>query len=214
VAGRGAPQLYFRRSPIQGLFIENMGFESTVFMMTDHPEVIERYVEVATAADDALYKVLCNCPVEILNYGENIDHHMDSPTIWRQWLLPYYQKRVAQLHAAGKKTYIHVDGAMKRLIRPVRESPFVGIEACTPIPQGDVTLEEIKEALGEKILLDGIPAVYFLPMYPLETLFDCTRRIVELFHPRLILGISDEIPPDGDIERVRQVGELVQGLGK
>jgi hypothetical protein len=28
----------------------------------------------------------------------------------------------------------------------------------------------------------------------------------------LILGISDEIPPDGDIERVRRVGELVREL--
>ncbi len=73
-----------------------------------------------------------------------------------------------------------------------------------------MTIDEIKAALGDKILLDGIPAVYFLPMYPLEELIDCTRRLVELFHPRLVLGISDEIPPDGDIERVRLIGELVQ----
>jgi hypothetical protein len=33
-----------------------------------------------------------------------------------------------------------------------------------------------------------------------------------LFYPRLILGISDEIPPDGDIERVQFVGDLVQEL--
>jgi hypothetical protein len=49
-------------------------------------------------------------------------------------------------------------------------------------------------------------------MYPVEQLVECTRRAVELFHPRLILGISDEIPPDGDIERVRMVGELVREL--
>ena len=37
VGGRGAPQFFFRRSPIQGLFIENMGFENTIFMMHDSP---------------------------------------------------------------------------------------------------------------------------------------------------------------------------------
>jgi hypothetical protein len=100
---------------------------------------------------------------------------------------------------------------MRPLIRDIRESPFDAIEACTPQPQGDVTLEEIKEALGERILLDGIPAVYFLPYYPEETLVACARRLVDLFHPRLVLGISDEIPPNGDIERVRLIGELVQG---
>jgi hypothetical protein len=33
-----------------------------------------------------------------------------------------------------------------------------------------------------------------------------------LFHPRLVLGISDEPPPDSDIERVRIVGEYIQSL--
>jgi hypothetical protein len=40
--------------------------------------------------------------------------------------------------------------------------PFDGIEALTPSPQGDATLEEIKEHIGDKILLDGIPAIYFM----------------------------------------------------
>ncbi|NLT35890.1 MAG: hypothetical protein GXX83_08330, partial [Gaiellales bacterium] len=71
---------------------------------------------------------------------------------------------------------------------------------------------EIKGALGDLVLLDGIPALYFLPSFPIEDLTTCVRRLVELFHPRLVLGISDEIPPDGDIERVRLVGEMVQGL--
>jgi len=212
VGGRGAPQFYFRRSPIQGLYIENMGFENTVLFSFDHPEVIARFVEVARAADDAMFDVLCQSPISILNFGENIDAFMDPPPTWRKLLMPYWEKRVAQLQAAGKVTHIHIDGAMKPLLKLIRESPFDAIEACTPAPQGDVTLEEIKEALGDKVLLDGIPAVYFLPMYPLETLLECTRRVVELFHPRLILGISDEIPPDGDIERVRMVGELVRGL--
>jgi hypothetical protein len=38
------------------------------------------------------------------------------------------------------------------------------------------------------------------------------KRLVELFYPRLILGISDELPPDGDIERVKLVGQLVEEL--
>ena len=40
----------------------------------------------------------------------------------------------------------------------------------------------------------------------------CVKRIVELFYPRLILGISDELPPDGEIERVKLVGQLVEEL--
>jgi hypothetical protein len=212
IGTRGAPQFYWRRSPIQGLFVEHMGLEAAIFMLYDQPQVIQHYVEAQSEADEALYDVLCRCPVQILNFGENIDAHMDPPRIWREHLIPYYRRRTEQLHAAGKYTHIHMDGSMKPLLPYVRECPWGGIEAATPVPQGDVTLEQIKESLDDMVLLDGIPALFFLRSFPLETLTDCVQRVVELFYPRLVLGISDEIPPDGDIERVRLVGELVQTL--
>ncbi len=212
IGDRGYPQFFFRRSPVQGLFIEHMGLEPTIFMLMDHPEVIERYAECSAAADEALYRVVCDCPVEILNFGENIDAHMDPPPIWLKHMIPYYTRRTEQVHAAGKHIHIHVDGAMKPLLPYLRACPWDGIEAATPLPQGDVTVEQIKESLGDLVLLDGIPALYFLRSFPVEDLVACTRQLVELFYPRLVLGISDEIPPDGDIERVRMVGELVQGL--
>jgi len=57
-----------------------------------------------------------------------------------------------------------------------------------------VSIEEIKENIGNKILIDGIPAVLFLPEYSEKDLMDFVEKLVKLFHPSLILGISDEIP--------------------
>ncbi len=211
----GTPQFFFRRSPIQRLIVEDMGFEPTIYALYDYPEVIQRYVEVATAVDDAMYEVLCRCPVPILNLGENIDAFLDPPDIWQKYLVPYYCRRTEQLKAAGKFVHIHVDGSMRPLLPYLRQVPWDGIEAATPIPQGDVTEEEIKEALGDLVLLDGIPALYFVPaLYPysVDELVTCAKKLVDLFYPRLVLGISDEIPPDADIERVRLVGQLVQDL--
>ena len=85
-----------------------------------------------------------------------------------------------------------------------------GIEAITPIPQGDVTLEEIKEGLGEELfLLDGIPAIYFDDTFEVGVLEECVQRLIESFAPKLVLGISDELSSTGDIERVRLVGRIV-----
>jgi hypothetical protein len=64
--------------------------------------------------------------------------------------------------------------------------------------------------MGDKVLLDGIPAVFFLDHYPREALERCVERVVELFHPRLVLGISDELPEGGgeeSFERMRWVAE-------
>lgn len=212
INGRGAPQFYFRRAPIQTLFIQTLGFENTIFMMADFPQVIEHYAEAQMAADEQMYRVLCEAPISILNFGENIDANMDPPEIWRKHLVPYYRKRVQQLQAVSKFTHIHVDGSLKPLIQDLSESPFDAIEACTPEPQGDVTLQEIKEAVGDRIFLDGIPAVLFLPLYSTERIIDFAKQVIELFYPKLILGISDEMPPDGDIERVRLIGEMLETL--
>lgn len=209
VGSRGALMFYARRSPLQSLFIERMGFERTVYLMMDHPEVIERHVEAQAAADDAMYEVICRARPPLFNFGENIDAHMDPPVYWRKFLLPYYRRRTQQLHAANIKTSIHIDGSMKPLLKDIPDCPTTAIEACTPLPQGDVSLEEIHSALDGKILIDGIPALYFLPIYPQETLMDCARQIIDMFSPNLILGISDEPPPDSDIERVRLIGEFL-----
>ncbi len=115
-----------------------------------------------------------------------------------------------KLHSAGKFCHAHWDGDTKPLLPFAKETGLDGIEAITPKPQGDVTLEEVKAALGDEMfLIDGLPAVYFDETFSVETLVECTHRLIELFAPKLILGISDEISSTGDIERVRLVKQIV-----
>jgi hypothetical protein len=58
-------------------------------------------------------------------------------------------------------------------------------------------------------LLDGIPAIYFDDTFSEDVLVECVYRLIELFAPRLVLGISDELSSTGDIERIRLVGRIV-----
>lgn len=109
----------------------------------------------------------------------------------------------------GKLVCAHFDGDNRGLMGFYRQTGLDGIEAITPKPQGDVTLQEVQENLGDMFLLDGIPAVYFNKEYPEETLVSCVHELMERFAPHLILGISDEISSTGDIERIRLVGRIV-----
>jgi hypothetical protein len=71
-------------------------------------------------------------------------------------------------------------------------------------------LEQVKEALGDRMfLLDGIPAVYFDETFSVQTLVECTQTLIDLFAPKLVLGISDEISSTGDLDRIKVVGEIV-----
>ena len=73
-----------------------------------------------------------------------------------------------------------------------------------------MTLEEIKAGLGDDIfLMDGIPAIYFDDIYPVEKLIESAEKLIEMFAPKLVLGISDEISSTGDIERIKIVRDIV-----
>lgn len=50
---------------------------------------------------------------------------------------------------------------------------------------------------------------YFDKTFSVKELENQEKKIIELFTPKLILGISDEISSTGDIERIKVVGEIV-----
>ena len=171
--------------------------------------MIGAYFEALAITQEQLIDVINTSPIEIINLGDNVHAGLLPPRWFRAYVLPVYQRRSMLLHEAGKFVHAHWDGDCKPLLPFARETGLDGIEAITPRPQGDVTLEEVKEALGDMFLLDGIPAVYFDRTYPEQDLIDCARECIDLFAPNLILGISDELSSHGEIERIRLVGDIV-----
>ena len=198
------------RVNIQDLFINKMGVESAIYALYDWPDTVHAYFRALDECHNRLIEVIGKSPIDIINFGDNVHCGTLPPDLFRKYVLPAYQRRCAKLHRAGKFVHAHWDGDTKALLPLAKETGLDGLEAITPEPQGDVTLEEIKTALGDELfLLDGIPAIYFDATYPVAVLAGCARRLIELFAPRLVLGISDEISSTGDIERIRVVAGIV-----
>lgn len=191
----GEPQFFVPRSPYQALALDWMQYEDLIYILYESPEKIMPVFNAINDSYDALYEgIVGNGSVRILNFGENVDGRLLSPSLFEQIHLPFYEKRAAQLRKAGIFTTMHLDGSLRAILPYLAELPVDGLEALTPTPQGDVTLEEIKAHVGDKILVDGIPALYFMNDFPMETLQECVKNIVDLFGPSLVLGISDELP--------------------
>ncbi len=213
VGDLGAPTIYMPRMNVQSLYIEKMGVEAGVYAILDWTDTVEAYFAALEVSHNRLIDVLNESPIDIINFGENVHAHTLPPAWFEKYHLPACQRRCERLHAAGKFCHSHWDGDTGPLLKYAKETGLDGIEAITPQPQGDVTLEQVKEALGDDVfLLDGIPAVYFDEVYSEQTLIECTKKVVDLFAPKLVLGISDEISSTGDLERVRLVGEVVDAL--
>lgn len=213
--GCGAPAIYMPRVSIQELFVTTMGVENTIYALSDYPDTVEAYF--AAMSDNHMREIdLINAsPIKLVNFGDNIHAGVLSPRLFEKYVLPEYLKRNEKLHRAGKFTFAHWDGDVKALLPYVRQCGLDGIEAVTPKPQGDVTLAEVREAFGDKMfLVDGIAALLFCEDFTLEELETQVKECIDLFAPNLILGISDELPSYGRLERIKFVGEIVDAYNR
>ena len=210
VGDLGAPTMYMPRMNIQALYIEKMGCQNGIYALYDWPNIVASYFRALEGSHNRLIEVINDSPIDIINFGENVHAGTLSPPLFEKYHLPACQRRCEKLHSAGKFVSSHWDGDCKPLLPFSRETGLDGIEAITPAPQGDVTLDEIKESFrDEMFLIDGIPAIYFDETFSVEVLEECTHRLIERFAPKLVLGISDEISSTGDIERIRIVKDIV-----
>jgi len=50
---------------------------------------------------------------------------------------------VQRIHAAGKYSFVHMDGVLAGLIGEVASTGFDVLEALTPAPVGDLALEDL-----------------------------------------------------------------------
>jgi len=116
------------------------------------------------------------------------------------------------LHDVGKIAFIHMDGSLEDLLPYLSSLPFDGLEALTPFPQGDVSVEQIIESIGDKVLVDGIPATVFMPEFPEERLIQITQQLLEGCSPHLILGVSDELPPKCGWTSLEKSGRIGAGF--
>lgn len=210
VGDLGAPSMFMPRMNIQDLYINTMSVERATYALFDWPDTVEAYFRALDECHYRLIDIVNASPIAIINFGENVHAGTLSPTLFQKYHLPTCQQRCERLHTAGKFVSSHWDGDCGPLLQHAQQTGLDGIEAITPKPQGDVTLEEVKEALEDSMfLLDGIPAIYFDETFSVEILTECVHKLIDLFAPRLVLGISDELSSTGDIERVRIVGDIV-----
>jgi len=199
-----------QRSPLMWLFVGMMGFQRTVTMLWRHPKEME---ELLMLHENEFYKMLDVCrgkPIVELHFGDNMHQDMCSPPFFKKYMIPFYKRVIPKVHEMGMYATAHWDGFVKQLLPLVKETGLDGLECVTPLPQGDVTLEEMKEGMKGMLLRDGIPAVMMCPWTNLKNLEDHVRKLLKMFYPRLILGISDLTPANADIERIKFVNGIVE----
>jgi uroporphyrinogen-III decarboxylase len=209
---------YMPRSPFMDLLVEDCGIETLTLLQLDAQEQLAELMEVKESAHDLASAITVDSPAEALMIPENLSAEMVGPQNFEKYLRRYQTRWAKNIAAAGKYSFVHMDGTLRGLLKQECSVGLTVLEALTPEPVGDVAIEQWADYAGESrtIFWGGLPGVYFTPLID-DAEFD--RQVIDVLavmsqEPRYVLGVADQVPPDALEARVRRVADLVDRYGR
>ncbi|MGB9759975.1 MAG: uroporphyrinogen decarboxylase family protein, partial [Thermoproteota archaeon] len=200
------------RTPFSRLVVEWAGAYNTLILEWRSKESLREVLEVMYSSDDPIYEFITESPAKFVYFGENLSSDVISPKYFEEYYKKYYTKRASMLHKAKKFIYLHIDGKLRGLLPLLASTGIDCAQSLTPYPAGDLKVSEFRKVAGDNIILwGGLPGIFFSSAYKPDLLMNLLKEILALCEKdrKFVIGVADQVPPDGDIQRVKLVSNIV-----
>jgi hypothetical protein len=218
VGDQGIVLCYLPKSPFMQLAALEAGIASLSFLAADVPEELLAALEAMKRSFDRAVDIVLRSPADALMIPENLSSEAVGARMFDKYIKSHQKEWVNRIRDSRKYSFIHMDGTLKGLLKEEAYVGFDVIEAMTPAPVGDLGIRDWASTAGtqETIFWGGLPGSYLTPLVE-EAEFE--RHVLDVLSvmrrkPRYVLGVADQVPPDGLESRVRRVGELVDLFGR
>jgi hypothetical protein len=213
----GVVLCYLPKSPFMQMVALDAGIVAITEIFADDPGQLTETLGAVRVAHDRAARIALGSPAEILMIPENLSSEVVGPRFYEMFMRDYHETWSGRIAAAGKFSCVHLDGTLKGLLRQVSSAGFTFIEALTPAPVGDLDIARWAEWSGNDrtILWGGLPGLYFTDKVSDAEFERHVRSVLEVMtsRPRYVLGVADQVPPDGLENRIRRVAKLVERCG-
>jgi len=204
------------RAPFMELTVHYAGISKIVDLWMQDREAFEQALAIMHTAGSEATEAALDVPADAYMIPENLSSEVVG-RFYKQYVQPVERDWIARIRASGRYAFIHMDGTLKGLLGQVGQTGYDVIEAVTPVPAGDVALEDLRELAGpDPILWGGLPGCLFSPVESDETFERHVRYALEVMvaDKRMVLGVADQVPPDALPRRIARVIELVEQYGR
>ena len=208
----GLPCIGLPRSGLASLCYEWAGLENAVFLIADHDDLVREVLDRMEAQEGPILETLVELAPPLVHFPDNLSSQNLS-CLYDDFMGPGHRRRIERLHHGGVKCAVHLDGTVRGLLPKLVAAGFDAIEAITPKPGGDLEVEEICDLAGNSpvILWGGVPGVLFAPPFTWADMRSHVLRVLASWGSRpFVLGIADQVPPNGDIGFCRKIAELAE----
>jgi hypothetical protein len=204
-------------SPVHLFLHDLMEMESFIFLYVDEPATLHRFAERLVPFFEAALQALLECEAEVVWWGANYDQHVTWPTFFRDEIAGWLRSTGDRLRANGKLLASHADGENDRLLPLFPDCRLDVAESVCPEPMTHNSLAELRRGMGRTTTIwGGIPSISLLDDSMSEAQFAAylDRVFADLgTGERLILGVSDNVPPDANLDRLARISERAAAFG-
>lgn len=184
------------RSPFQKCLIELADPQTLLMEVMDENELVLELLDTLSQRQLEAAQMAMDSPCEVLWLPDNVTAEMTSPTLFREYCVPYYQALTKLARQAGKLLLAHFDGKLRPLREDILRAGFDGIESVSmPEMSGDMTLAEARAAFPGMAILPNFPANRSFA--PKEEIIRWARELAESAQDApLMLQISEDLPTE------------------
>jgi hypothetical protein len=204
-------------APFHQFLLQGVGYSNGFYHLADYPKEVEHLLAVMTEVQrERMWPVAADSPARLLLHGVHHSSMFTPPPVYEQYVLPYYQEFMPLMHEHGKSVAMHADNDTSLILDHLERAGYDMLECFVTAPMVPLTLEQARQALGNRVILYGcLPSLVFAPSFPEQDFRDYVDQMFEAIAPgdAIILGAADNVMPDSVIERVAYVSEVVAERG-
>jgi len=199
-------------TPFETLLEVEIGMSNFHYLLHDHPREMRELMDLMHRKNLDACEIVAQSPAEVAIIYENTSTSNMSPSMFPEYVLGYLNDYADIFHRSGKWLFVHMCGKLRSIVNEVGQGEYDGVVDIAPPPTGDLDLAEVKEFLGERmVVMGGIDATTFASLKP-----EAMKEHVWILLDRLpsiegvILGSGDAVPKGTPLESLKAITEAVK----
>jgi hypothetical protein len=215
VGDEGFPLCIIGDGPMNMIIRDYLGYENGFLELFDHEEEVLSLNESILASYREMQDIIIDSPAELFLHGMHFDSQMTPPAFFERHILPYYQELCPRMDRAKKWIAIHQDADASQLLELISRSGIHVADCFACYPLVSCRFEDALSVWKDSIVIwGGIPSTVLCKENTSDEIFQEHLASISshIGDGRVILAVSDNVMPETDIGRLKQVAEFATAV--
>lgn len=184
-----------RRTSLLEIQVDFAGLERfSIDIITAKPELLD-LIDLINEQTVEAFRCLLSTKARHIKLWENLSIETMGPAIYRNYVVPVYERIFDVLKGSDKLLQVHYDGNLKIIADDIAALRFDGIDSLTGPPEGDMTASEARSVWPDKFFWLH-PNLGWFRLQEKELATKIRETVKAAGPSRFCLMLSEDVPPE------------------